>query len=110
MKHVANSRPSVPHSTEPPPRLILVVPGRWEQFWQWADTRREEGRLQIRSTNRAAGSFVTLEGTRYQCVTRFEQTRGYSRDTPVIKVGTWWNHDWIYQLPNYFDTVTEEQF
>jgi hypothetical protein len=63
----------VPHSTEPPPRLILVVPGRWEQFWQWADTRREEGRLQIRSTNRAAGSFVTLEGTRYQCVTRFEQ-------------------------------------
>jgi hypothetical protein len=95
------------HRSAEPPQLVLVVPGRYEQFWQWAQATRGG---KITSTNRGAGSFTTNEGKRYQCATSFERTRGYDRGTPVIKVGTWWDHDWIYQLRHYFTNITEEDY
>ena len=92
---------------EPGPPLILVVPGRFEQFQQWALATRRD---QIKSVSWAHGSFVTQNGTRYQCATTFERTRGYDRGTPVIKVGSWWNHDWVYHLSERFTTITEEDY
>lgn len=84
-----------------------MVPGRFEQFKQWALATRGKDILSVSWT---AGSFITNNGTRYQCATSFERTRGHDRETPVIRVGTWWNHDWICQLRNYFTTITDEEY
>lgn len=97
------SRPSAPQYPKLP--LVLVVPGRFEQFWQWMHATKE-----VHDINRAQGSFITVDGTRYRCCTHLERMHGYDRTVPVILVGTWWDLDWIGDIRDRFDSVRTEAY
>jgi hypothetical protein len=94
-------------SPDPRPKLVLVVPGRHEQFGHWMQAPRV-GRVE--SVNRVAGSFITTEGVKYQACATEVQTLGLDRGTPVILIGTWWNLDWVHYIRERFTDVTTEEF
>lgn len=111
MKHVVDSRPSVPPSPRPgPERLVVVAPGRSEQFWFWFEATKDTTKAY--AINRGTGTILMEDGTKYQCITRVERAMGLPYGTPVISIGTYTEdrYDVIERLRVRGGEVTHEEY
>jgi hypothetical protein len=83
---------------------VLVVAGTLDEAYSYVRSQHPNLRLLYRRKSVYAGS------TRYYLVLRIEDTYGWSRDVPVVLVGTHYRHDWIYRVEDRFTEVTRAPF